>query len=98
MMLAVMDCVNDNGPPPPALSMALDCRQWGTLPEPGGWRDQYPQEMYMMNVCINIYDVWHAFKRAQREGRTPDFLSRNPEADTLIGRILDLDRERQTNG
>ena len=94
-MLAVMDFVNDKAPPPPALSMALECRRWHTLPEPGSWRDQYPREMFHMGVCLNLYDVLCAHQQAQRSGQVVAFLERNPEADALIGRVLKLDMERQ---
>jgi len=97
MILAVMDYVDDKGPPPPVLSMALDCRRWRTLPEGGNWRNQYAREMNQMDACLNVFDTWRDYGDAQRDNRGGEFLERNPEANKLVGRVLRLDMER-SNG
>lgn len=98
MILAVADYAEGKGPPPPALSRALNCRRWQTLPEPGGWREQYVLEMMTLNACLNLFDAWCAFKDAQRRQREAELLAEHPDVNALVGRILQLDLERSKHG
>jgi hypothetical protein len=98
MILAVADYAEGKGSPPPPLALALNCRRWQTLPEPGGWREQYAMEMMMLNACLNVYDIWTAYKAAQRREHGSEFLAADAGANALIGRILALDLERSSNG
>jgi len=98
MILAVADYVNAQGPSPPALTMALNCRRWNALPENGSLRNQFVDEIRQMNTCLNVYDTLIAFARAQRVGKPGEFLESDPDANRLIGTVLRLDMERGEHG
>ena len=57
MILAAAAYAEDSkkNAPPPELSLAFKAEQWGTLPEPGGLRDQRIGELDRMTVVLNTY-------------------------------------------
>lgn len=53
-----MACAVDaEAPPPPELSIAWQCKRWGTLPSAGGYFDQDYGLVHTMSVLSNIFDV-----------------------------------------
>jgi len=64
MILAAADCAEGKGPPPPELQMAWQARQWSTLPETGGLRDQQAGELYRMATAENVYEAVRAWRRS----------------------------------
>ena len=97
MILAVSDYADGEGPPPPALEIALNCRRWGTLPDDGGLRDQYARLMNQMNISLNVYDTCMAFNQALAQGKQTEFLEDNPASNRLIGMVRKLSMERGAN-
>ena len=63
MILAAAACADGKGPPPPELELAWQARAWGTLPEPGGLRDQRAGELQRMAAALNTHDAWGARRR-----------------------------------
>jgi len=70
-MLAAAYTAHKKGPipdgpiPPPALIEAWKCQRWGSLPNPGGLRDQPVILMRDMTAADNVYDAirsWRASK------------------------------------
>lgn len=45
---------------PHELTLAQDCQQWRTLPEPGGMFDQPLRVMVEMKAALNVYAAFKA--------------------------------------
>jgi hypothetical protein len=84
-MLAAAACAYNEGPPPPELTLAWQCKRWGTLPEPGGLRDQIAGEMERMAAAQNAYD---AVRGSLASGDHARWAAVNPGLDKLLGWIL----------
>ena len=65
MILAAADCAENKGSPPPELKLAWQTIQWGTLPEPGGLRDQRVGELERMQAALATHDAISAWKRSK---------------------------------
>jgi len=64
MILAAADCAEGKGPPPPELQLAWQARQWASLPEVGGLRDQRAGELYRMATAENVYNAVRSWRRS----------------------------------
>jgi len=83
------DAAENKGAPPPELTLAWSCKQWQTLPEPGGRRDQRAGELERMSAAINTYDAIRAFRASKNWA---EFAKRNPGAMAAIARVRELRR------
>lgn len=93
MIRAVVDHINEpkKCPPPPELTLALQCDRWGTLPEPGGVRDQRIGELDRMAVVLNIYRAVKGYKDAQGKGGKKAWRDANPQAYQIYLSVLKLE-------
>ena len=90
MILAAAACAEQEGPPPPELKLAWQARTWGTLPEPGGLRDQRAGELDRMSAALNTYETIRGFFSSndwEQWGRT------NPGGSAILAYVLRLRRE-----
>lgn len=78
MILAAADCGQGKGSPPELLRLAWQCKEWSTLPEAGGLRDQ---PAGLMSKMTQLNNVWQAYKRWKE---TP-----SDKVDELIKRYPD---------
>ncbi len=92
MIRAVVDHINEpeNKPPPPELTLALQCDQWGTLPEPGGVRDQRIGELSRMTTALNVYRAVKGFRDAQGKKGKKAWRDANPQAYQIYLDVVDL--------
>lgn len=62
LIVAAGLCATDKGPPPRQLALAWRCREYHSLPEVGGLRDQLAGDLELMSALNNIYRAvlsWH---------------------------------------
>ena len=92
MIRAVVDHVNNPGknPPPPELTLALQCDQWGSLPEPGGVRDQRIGELQRMTSALNVYRAVKGYRDAGGKGGKKAWREQNPQAYQIYLDVVDL--------
>ncbi len=79
--------------PPPELSLAFKAEQWGTLPEPGGLRDQRIGELDRMTVALNAYRAMKGYKEARTQEARDRWRESNPQAWKIYLDILDLRKD-----
>jgi len=82
----VVAFVENEGPPPQALTSALECRQWGCMPDGTSRADQPAGLLTKMTHAINVYDQWSAYICAESKGRGAKFKQR---ADPHLRQFLD---------
>ena len=82
MIRAVVDHVQNpkKHPPPPELTLALQCDQWGSLPEPGGVRDQRIGELSKMTTALNVFRAMKGYRDAQGKKGKKAWRDANPQA------------------
>jgi hypothetical protein len=51
----VVDSVENDGDPPPELSLALMCQRWKTLPDAGGMYEQDARVIKRMSGVLSIH-------------------------------------------
>ncbi len=92
MIRAVVDHINEpeKKPPPPELTLALQCDQWGSLPEPGGVRDQRIGELSRMTTALNVYRAVKGFRDAQGKKGKKAWRDANPQAYQIYLDVVDL--------
>jgi len=83
---AVVAFVEDEGHAPPLLVSALECRQWGCMPDGISRADQPAGLLTKMTHVLNVYDQWSAYIRAESKGRGAKFKQR---ADPHLRQFLD---------
>lgn len=59
--------MDEEGEPPPELSLAWQCRKWHTLPEAGGLYEQDTRLMSRMNALLNVTDALSAMRNSYGE-------------------------------
>ena len=77
-------------PPPPELTLALQCDRWGTLPETGGVRDQRIGELDRMAIVLNIYRAVKGYRDAQGKKGKKSWRNANPQAYQIYLDVLDM--------
>ena len=92
MILAAAVCADSDEPPPPELTLAWQAKRWGTLPEPGGLRDQIAGELERMAYALSAYEAITTFGAAGDKAR---WAAHNPGLDRMLGWIL---TERMRHG
>jgi len=92
MIRAVVDHVQSpqNNPPPPELTLALQCDQWGSLPEPGGVRDQRIGELSKMATALNVYRAVKGYRDAGGKDGKKAWRDSNPQAYQIYLDVVDL--------
>jgi len=84
----VVDFADGEGEPPPLLDLGLRCKQWGTLPEPGGLLDQPAGLIAKMTHAVNVYENWSAYLRAERSGDAARMKANDPQFERFVNEIL----------
>ena len=94
MILAAAAYAEDSkkNAPPPELSLAFQAERWGTLPEPGGLRDQRIGELDRMTASMNAYRAMKSYKDCKPEDR-PSWRKNNPQAHDIWRDILDMRKD-----
>jgi len=90
--LAAAACAYGEAPPPPELKLAWQAKRWGTLPEPGGLRDQIVGELERMAMALSAYN---AVQGSRATSNHATWAAHNPGLDRLLGWIL---TERRKDG
>jgi hypothetical protein len=60
--------VNGKAPIPRSLELAISCKEWGTLPEAGGYMDQPVRLMNEMETAWRAYNNMMDFRTMQKKG------------------------------
>lgn len=89
MILAAAACADGKTAPPPELVLAWQCQTWGTLPEPGGIRDQRIGELERMTACLNAYDAMR--KRALSKNWV-ELAKSDPHTMKIVNYVMELRR------
>lgn len=84
----MVDFADGVGEPPPLLELALRCKQWSTLPEPGNLLDQPAGLIDQMTYALNVYENWSAYLRAERSGDALRMKKSDPQYERFINEIL----------
>jgi len=85
-VLAAASAVDREGGMPAELELALQCQQWGVLPEAGGLMDQPLGLLNRMGAALNAYS---AFKSEKNRGNVSlsEWSRRSPDAWRVVARI-----------
>lgn len=85
MMRAAVACADNEGPPPPELKLAWQCKQYGALPRPGGLLDQPAGLLDKMTACLNTYNAWRGYIKAPYKS---EWVAQNPDEWRIVGEII----------
>jgi len=72
---------------PPELDLAFQVKQWGTLPEAGGLRDQRAGEIEKLTTLLNVYHAVSGFNRAEDRGQ---WMRANPQSWEIYKWVTDI--------
>lgn len=76
------------GPPPPELELALNAREWGSLPEAGGIRDQPAGLLRNMRLALNTYETAKSY-RARKAGEEDKWVESHGQAAFRLARMAE---------
>lgn len=92
-MLAVADCYDGKGPPPPELRLMWECQDFpGTLPYPGALLDQPAGLVKRMRACQSFWLTLASFRHAKSWSQ---WQASNSEGWKLISAIERLRKKRR---
>lgn len=78
--------VNDAQIPPP-LKLALNCKQWSTLPAQGGYFDQPAKTMHQITVALNVYNQLTDYHRMMNKEDFSAWQAENGKTIELVAAI-----------
>ena len=80
MIQQAADCANGKANPPPELTLIWKCRQFGCLPEAGGYNQQDDITMTRAGMYERVYN----FIKRNRRGKEPMNVAEMDEADRAM--------------
>lgn len=78
-----------NSQPPKELVLALQAKQWGALPYPGGLYDQPGGLLNKMSTLYNVYTTMKSW-RQRKPGTEKKWVQQNPDGWDIVQKIRKL--------
>lgn len=85
MIRAAVACAAGDGPPPPELTLAWQCQQFGALPYAGGLSEQPAGLLDRMTAANNSYNAWRGYIQAPHKNA---WIADNPQGWKIVQEII----------